>query len=132
MVRPQSHVCVTELSLFQDNSVEVIVGRKVFVATACSTSVCQPLLAIRSRSLAREASAHGLKDLHLNDTLRAVVPLTKPGKWRPFRRRSADWATDSADTSATVYLQLASPHNVFSSQCVMFSLRVPLTAIVSY
>lgn len=100
---------------FPKRSVEVIVGRKVFIATACSTSVAQPLLAIRSRVLALESTADGLPGWQL-DKLRAAVPLTKAGKRRPFRRRSADWLTDNADISATVYLQLAAPHDAFSSQ----------------
>lgn len=93
---------------------EIIVGRKVFIATACSGSVRQPLIQIRDRSSAQEAQACSLRSGAAADTLRTTVPLAVPGRWRPFRRRSADWLSDSATTRATLHLQLAAPNTVFS------------------
>lgn len=70
-------------------SLEVMVGRKVFVATACIGSVRKPLLEIRSRNTATAAggrapfpdafstSPQPQRSGHL---LRAGVPLAKPGR----------------------------------------------------
>lgn len=97
-------------------SLEVIVGRKVFIATACSASVRQPLIQIRDRGSAQEAQACSLQVGSAADTLRTAVPLTKLGKWRPFRRRSADWLSDSTSSCAMLFLQLAEPHTGFTPQ----------------
>lgn len=77
----------------------------------------QPLIQIRGRGSAQDAQAYSLQLGSAKDTLRSAVPLSKPGKWRPFRRRSADWLSDSSSSSSAVlYLQLAAPHAGFTPQ----------------
>ena len=115
------HIC--KIFQYQPNrlyilrcSVEVIVGRKVFIATACSGSVRQALIQIRDRGSAQDAQACSLQAGSAPDTIHTVVPLAKPGRWRPFRRHSADWLSDSSSSSAVLYLQLAAPHSGFTPQ----------------
>ena len=70
-------------------------GRKVFIATAACGGVRAQLIQIRSRDEAREATSPSLLAA-FGDALRVSVPLaSKPGRWRPIKRQSADrCATD--------------------------------------